>query len=70
LRRWAPTANTFTLDFGDFEDDYLVFQTTEGEAISTLIAGYIDILLKAQQGSITHILLTKFVNNAFVCFFF
>jgi talin len=49
MRRWAATNATFTLDFGDYEDDYLVFQTSEGEAISALIGGYIDIILKAQQ---------------------
>lgn len=51
MRRWAATNTTFTLDFGDYEDDYVIVQTTEGEAISALIAGYIDILLKNQQES-------------------
>jgi hypothetical protein len=39
LRRWAASDKTFTLDFGDYEEDYMTFQTTEGEAISQLIAG-------------------------------
>ena len=46
LRRWAPGVRTFTLDFGEWDDDYLTVNTLEGEAISQLIAGYIDIILK------------------------
>ncbi|CAL4151730.1 unnamed protein product, partial [Meganyctiphanes norvegica] len=49
VRRWAKTPNTFTLDFGDYSDQNYSVQTTEGEQISQLIAGYIDILLKRQQ---------------------
>jgi talin len=49
LRRWAAAANSFTLDFGDHENDYFVLETKEGEAISSLLAGYIDILLKKQK---------------------
>ncbi len=26
LRRWAASGNTFTLDFGDYEDDYFIVQ--------------------------------------------
>ena len=33
-------------DFGDYSDSYYSVQTTEGEQISQLIAGYIDIILK------------------------
>ena len=33
-------------DFGDHSDSYYSVQTTEGEQISQLIAGYIDIILK------------------------
>ena len=46
LRRWAATSNTFTLDFGDWSDDYFVVKTEEGEQMSKLIAGYIDLILK------------------------
>ena len=88
VRRWAASPNVFTLDFGDYQDQYysvqvtylptyfivnniaiifaimllshifIIFidffatthlfpkQTTEGEQISQLIAGYIDIILK------------------------
>lgn len=48
LRRWSSAHNTFTLDFGDYEDDYVNVVTEEGEAMSQLIAGYIDIILKAR----------------------
>jgi hypothetical protein len=49
LRRWAAAPKTFTLDFGDYEDDYFTLLTNEGEAISQLIGGYIDILLKKRK---------------------
>lgn len=46
VRRWAASPNTFTLDFGDYSDQYYSVQTPEGEQIAQLIAGYIDIILK------------------------
>ncbi|XP_013778384.1 talin-2-like [Limulus polyphemus] len=49
VRRWAASPNSFTLDFGDYSDAYYSVQTTEGEQISQLIAGYIDIILKKQK---------------------
>ena len=33
-------------DFGDYADAYYSVQTMEGEQISQLISGYIDIILK------------------------
>lgn len=36
----------FLQDFGDYSDEYYSVQTQEGEQISQLIAGYIDIILK------------------------
>ncbi|KAI3637909.1 hypothetical protein MIR68_004558 [Amoeboaphelidium protococcarum] len=49
LRRWAAAQNSFTLDFGDYADSYYSVQTNEGEKISQLIAGYIDIILKKRK---------------------
>jgi len=49
VRRWAASPNVFTLDFGDYQDQYYSVQTTEGEHISALIAGYIDIIMKRRQ---------------------
>ena len=49
LRRWAATPTTFTLDFGDYADSYYSVQTAEGDAISQLIGGYIDIILKRKK---------------------
>lgn len=46
VRRWGASPNTFTLDFGDYADQYYSVQTTEAEQIVQLIAGYIDIILK------------------------
>jgi len=45
VRRWAASSNSFTLDFGDYSEAYYSVQTTEGETISQLIAGYIDIII-------------------------
>ncbi|CAL1533836.1 unnamed protein product, partial [Lymnaea stagnalis] len=36
-------------DFGDYSDTYYSVQTTEGEQISQLIAGYIDIILRKKK---------------------
>ncbi|KAL8568329.1 hypothetical protein ACOMHN_040902 [Nucella lapillus] len=49
VRRWAASPNSFTLDFGDYSDSYYSVQTTEGEQISQLIAGYIDIILRKKK---------------------
>lgn len=46
VKRWGASPNTFTLDFGDYSDEYYCVQTTEAEQIQQLIAGYIDIILK------------------------
>ncbi|KAI8906214.1 hypothetical protein DFJ77DRAFT_477968 [Powellomyces hirtus] len=49
LRRWAASPNSFTMDFGDYADAYFSVRTTEGEQISQLIAGYIDIIIKKRK---------------------
>eukprot|EP01087_Luapelamoeba_hula_P023545 TRINITY_DN867_c0_g1_i1.p1 TRINITY_DN867_c0_g1~~TRINITY_DN867_c0_g1_i1.p1 ORF type:complete len:2538 (-),score=652.11 TRINITY_DN867_c0_g1_i1:59-7672(-) len=49
LKRWAAAPASFTFDFGDYREEYLSVQTAEGEAISQLLAGYIDILLKRRK---------------------
>eukprot|EP01116_Phalansterium_solitarium_P023894 TRINITY_DN8583_c0_g1_i4.p1 TRINITY_DN8583_c0_g1~~TRINITY_DN8583_c0_g1_i4.p1 ORF type:complete len:716 (+),score=234.47 TRINITY_DN8583_c0_g1_i4:107-2254(+) len=51
LRRWAASAATesFTLDFGDHERNYLTLFTPNPEPISQLISGYIDIILKSRK---------------------
>jgi talin len=46
LMRWAPTPDTFTMDFGGWENEYITVVTSQGEEISRLIAGYIDLFLK------------------------
>ena len=33
VRRWAAAPNVFTLDFGDYQDQYYAVQTTEGESL-------------------------------------
>ncbi|KAG7312567.1 hypothetical protein JYU34_000866 [Plutella xylostella] len=49
VRRWCASPNTFTLDFGDYSDQYYSVQTTEAEQILQVIAGYIDIILRRQR---------------------
>lgn len=49
VRRWGASPNTFTLDFGDYSDQYYSVQTKEAEQISQIISGYIDIILKKKQ---------------------
>lgn len=39
-------SSCITKDFGEYQESYYSVQTTEGEQISQLIAGYIDIILK------------------------
>ena len=58
VKRWAASPNSFTLDFGDCHDSFYSVQTSEGETISQLIAGYIDIILKKKQAS------EKYVHDA------
>eukprot|EP00013_Stygamoeba_regulata_P005570 CAMPEP_0177638538 /NCGR_PEP_ID=MMETSP0447-20121125/5541_1 /TAXON_ID=0 /ORGANISM="Stygamoeba regulata, Strain BSH-02190019" /LENGTH=2427 /DNA_ID=CAMNT_0019140505 /DNA_START=274 /DNA_END=7558 /DNA_ORIENTATION=+ len=56
LKRWSAGQKTFTLDFGDHADDYTNLFTLEGQKISELISGYIDIILKKRiQGPKRHI---------------
>ncbi|CAF4681847.1 unnamed protein product [Rotaria sp. Silwood1] len=49
VKRWTASPNTFTLDFGDYASAYYSVQTNEGQQISQLIAGYIDIILKKRK---------------------
>jgi talin len=50
LKRWVSSLETFTFDFGEFEPEYYVVKTKEGEAMSQLLSGYIDIILKTRRG--------------------
>uniref|UniRef100_A0A673IXE7 Talin-2-like n=1 Tax=Sinocyclocheilus rhinocerous TaxID=307959 RepID=A0A673IXE7_9TELE len=51
VKRWAasPKICSHMQDFGEYQESYFSVQTTEGEQISQLIAGYIDIILKKKQ---------------------
>lgn len=40
-------------DFGDYQEGFYSVQTTEGEQIAQLIAGYIDIILKKRSAKDT-----------------
>ncbi|MEQ2188306.1 hypothetical protein GOODEAATRI_013600 [Goodea atripinnis] len=47
--RMFHSVYAFLQDFGEYQESYYSVQTTEGEQISQLIAGYIDIILKKKQ---------------------
>lgn len=49
-------------DFGEYQESYYSVQTTEGEQISQLIAGYIDIILKKASATEKH----PWVNASFI----
>eukprot|EP01129_Flabellula_baltica_P013584 TRINITY_DN6336_c0_g1_i1.p1 TRINITY_DN6336_c0_g1~~TRINITY_DN6336_c0_g1_i1.p1 ORF type:complete len:2441 (-),score=740.57 TRINITY_DN6336_c0_g1_i1:26-7348(-) len=52
LKQWAAARDTFTFDFGDHKEAYYTVQTNEAQAISQLIAGYIDIIIKNRNNSV------------------
>jgi ribosomal protein S17E len=49
LRRWAASPTSFTMDFGDYQDAVYSVQTTQGDQMNQLIAGYIDIIVKKKK---------------------
>ncbi|CAH0550425.1 unnamed protein product [Brassicogethes aeneus] len=49
VRRWGASTNTFTLDFGDYANQYYSVQTPDAEQIQQIISGYIDIIVKKKQ---------------------
>ena len=51
MKRFAAGANSFTIDFGEYENEYYVVRTPCGEQISQLLNGYIDIMLKRRRGT-------------------
>jgi hypothetical protein len=66
VRRWAASSTTFTLDFGGFEEVYLTFLTSEGQAMSKLVAEYIDVILNQRKAEDRR--LTVSVPSIDVCF--
>lgn len=48
MRRWSSIKNTFVLDFGDYEEDYLNLVTDDADSMASLIGGYIDIILRTR----------------------
>jgi len=52
LRRWNYTDHDLLLDFGEFNPDGpITFITTQGAEIASLIAGYIDILVRINKST-------------------
>jgi hypothetical protein len=58
LRRYAATHNSITLDFADYETEYMTFRTKQAEEILQLISGYIDIFMKKKKSARCHPLIT------------
>ena len=50
IKRWKTSDNTFSLDFGDYEDEPYSIQTQEGRQIAQLISGYVELIRKRQHG--------------------
>ena len=46
VKRWAATQNIFTIDFGDYSEGFYSVQTPDGDKISEIVAGYIDLIAK------------------------
>ena len=55
LKRWGCTAETkvFTFDFGNFLEDYYEVMTDDMDDISSLLSGYVDVLVKSKKGEIS-----------------
>jgi hypothetical protein len=49
MKRWAASAHQFTLEFGDYDDDYYVVFTEESNQIARVIVEYIDLSLRAMK---------------------
>ena len=49
IKRWAASEGVFTLDFGNHAGEYYTCYTDDGERISKLLSGYIELLLKKRQ---------------------
>jgi hypothetical protein len=52
LRKWQYSDLDLTLDFGEFDEAPWVVNTTFGEEIASLIAGYIDILVRINKQAV------------------
>lgn len=53
IRRWAASKNSFSLDFGDFENNTYSVLTSESEIIAQLVSGYIELILsKKEKGAL------------------
>jgi talin len=49
MKRWAASPHSLTLDFGEYEEDFVVINTEMAEEVSQLISGYIDIMFKKSK---------------------
>ena len=48
VKRWVFNEKIFSVDFGDFKNKNFSVQTTEGQQIANLIAGYVAIIEKSE----------------------
>ena len=49
IKRWAAGDGVFTLDFGNHSGEYYMVFTKEGERMSKMLSGYIDLLMKKRR---------------------
>lgn len=49
VRRWADGSNSFTIDCGQYKNEYFSVKTDQGQEMTQLLNGYVDILLKRQR---------------------
>ena len=49
LRIHDSSPSSSSQDFGDYSESFYSVQTTEGETISQLIAGYIDLIIRPKK---------------------
>ena len=49
IKRWSASDTSFSIDFGDWEDELFTCRTRQGGEISAQLAGYIDIILKNKR---------------------
>ena len=48
VKRWVFNEKIFSVDFGNFKNKNFSVQTTEGQQIANLIAGYVAIIEKSK----------------------
>lgn len=56
VKRWAASDRIFSVDFGSNRQNNFTVQTTEGEKISTLVDGFVKIIMESMFKDIFYVL--------------